>query len=237
MINAILIENDLFYKTSIINTLDEMGVTILGIAENIRSALELLNSSNPHIIITETMLGKEPVFEIFNTQPHYCNIPTLFLTSSKSESDFKHAKRVVKYLYFIKPIHKMTLKSAVESLCGKVVHINTTLSQNSLSFKGKFNEKISLPFDKIIYINQVQHYCTIHTQAQKFVLKKSLTSILKLLDQKFMQTHRSHCVNVDFIKNFGHGLDNIKINNNEIPIGFTYKNAIKKLIAEKFSVK
>jgi hypothetical protein len=236
MLNAILIEDDLFYRTKIIYLLDQIGVTVLGIAENNSSAIKLLTEFKPNIIIADVMLGTERVYEIFNSQSDFCYIPTLFLTSSKSETDFKNAKKVVNHLYVIKPIHPITLRSALEKLCGNLRNSNTKTTTNSLLIKGKFNQKISLPFDKIIYISQTQHYSTIYTQKQNFVIKKSLVNTIKLLDHRFMQSHRSYCVNTDFIKNFGIGLESIKINDIEIPIGLKFKDAVKKLIAEKFSI-
>ncbi len=234
MITAVVIEDDFVWKTKMLTILDTLNVSVLGVAENVAVATDLLNKLKPDIVITDVMLGKDRIFEMFNNNPSFCKLPTVFVTQSETDIDYKNAQKVLNHLYIVKPIHKLTLKSAIDNLSYKKQE--QTIG-GKLLIKGKFNQKIALPFDKIIYINQVQHYCTIYTQNQEFVIKKSLINVLKDLDDRFLQVHRSYCINKSFIENFAVGLDYLKIKGIEIPIGLTFKDVIKQLIADEYSVK
>ena len=234
MIKAVVIEDDLIWKNKMLSLLDVLDISVLGIADTISAAAILLNKVKPDIVITDVLLGKERIFEMYNNTPAFCKLPTIFVTQSDTEIDYKSAQKVLKHLYIIKPIHKLTLKSAIDNLCKKE---SPATANNFLPIKGKFNQKIELPFDKIVYIKQNQHYCSIHTQQQEFVIKKSLVSVMKDVDNRFMQVHRGYCINKNFIENFGVGLEILKVKGIEIPIGLTFKEAIKRLISEEYSVK
>ena len=233
---CILIEDDFAWKLKLQMMLDEIGVTVLGIATNIAEAKALLSTHKPNFIVSDILLGKEKVFQAFKEDLRYYKLPIIFITLSEMDIDYITAQKHSDYLYIVKPIHKLTLKSGIEKLCG-TTNNNATKTINSLVIKGKFNQKIELPFEKIIYIQQTGHYSSIHTSNQKFVQKKSLANLLKELDERFMQVHRGYCVNKDHIQNFGVGLETLKLNNIEIPIGSTFREPIKEFIAKKHSLK
>ncbi len=234
MINCVVIEDDFAWKTKILAMLDALDIAVQGVATDVASGVELLQKVSPDIVIADVMLGKERVFDIYASDPAFCKLPTVFVTQSDTEIDYKNAKKVLNHLYIVKPVHKLTLKSAIDNLC----KIKLPKAVNDgLTIKGKFNQKVVVPFEKIIYINQVQHYCNIYTQQQHFTIKKSLVNVIKDLDDRFMQVHRSYCINKAFIENFSVGLENIKVKGVEIPIGNSFKDALKELIGEEFSVK
>jgi two-component system, LytTR family, response regulator LytT len=234
MINCVVIEDDFVWKTKMLAMLDTLDVAVQGVAADVSSGIALLQKVKPDIVIADVMLDKERVFDIYKCNPAFCKLPTIFVTQSDTDIDYINAKKVLNHLYIVKPVHKLTLKSAIDNLC------KTKLPKpvnDGLAIKGKFNQKIVVPFDKIIYINQVQHYCTIYTQKQHFTIKKSLVNVMKDLDDRFMQVHRSYCINKNFIENFGVGLENTKVKGVEIPIGLTFKDTIKEVIGKEFSVK
>lgn len=234
---AIIIEDDFNWKLKLQLILDELGIIIIGIADSIASANELLKKNTPNFILSDVILNTELIFDLFKLNREYCKIPTIFITSSQKEKNYEDSSIVKNHLYIIKPAHKLTLKSAIETLCGNINGRENKHTTAAITIKGKYNQKIELAFEKIMYINQNQHYCTIYTAQQHFVIKKSLVNIMKDLDDRFLQIHRSYCVNINFIENFGIGLELLKLKDLELPIGLTFKEKIKQLIAEKFSVK
>ncbi len=233
MINVVVIEDDFIWKNKMLSTLDSLEIGVLGTASDISSAVELLNNHQPDLVIADIWLGKERIFNLYDSNPNFCKIPTIFVTKSDLDIDFKNAKKVSNHLYVVKPIHKFTLQSAIEKLCNK----NQKKSSNEiLNIRGSYNQNIELPFEKITHISQDQHYCTINTPTQQFTFKKSLANVMKDLDERFMQVHRSYCINKDFIENFAIGLETLRVKGIDIPIGFTFKDEIKKLISERYSV-
>lgn len=233
---ALLIEDDIFYKTKLLMLLDELGIKVVGIATDVAEGIEFLKRTTPDVIITDVILKTGTVFDIFNSNSNFWKIPTVFITNSDMESYYNEAQKILKHIYIVKPIHKLTLKSAIESVFDlQPKKVKEYIPH--LQLRGKYNEKIELPLEKIVYVKQSQHYCTISTSNQQFVMKKSLVNLMKELDERFLQIHRSYCVNTNYIINFATGLDAIRLENGVLPIGLTYKDSIKKLIAERFSVK
>ncbi len=233
---TILIEDDANWRIKFLKILDELQITVLGVATSVSESVSLLQHTTPDFIVADILLKNERVFEVFTANATYCKIPTILVTSSDKEIDFKNAKNIEKHFYIVKPVHKLTIKSAIANL----LPTNNNLASNKEAFftiKGRFNQKIQLPLSKIVYISQNQHYCTIFTEKQEFVLKKSLGSLIKELDTNFLQVNRSNIININYIENFGVGLETIKVKGIDLPIGLTFKEAVKKLIAENYSLK
>jgi DNA-binding LytR/AlgR family response regulator len=236
-LKAIIIEDDISWRTNFRIMLDDLGISVIGMATTVAEAVDLLEKHTPDIILADVLLDNELVFEVFDANYKFCKIPTIFITQSQREIHYEQANKVMISLFLIKPIHKLSLKSAIETLCSFNTKETLVSPAKKMVLRGKYNQKIELPLEKIVFINQDLHYCTIHTSNQQFVQKKSLVNLMKELDDRFMQIHRSHCVNIDFIDNFGVGLETLKLKTAELPIGLTYKDDLKKLIAEKYSVK
>lgn len=232
--NCLIIEDNLIWSNKLLNFLDEFNITVIGVADDIKSAKALLSNTIPNFIIADIYLKNEKTFDLYSNNAAFCNIPTIFLTQSEADFEFEKANKVKQQLYLIKPIHKFTLLSAINQLNNNnKLQVNTDL----LEFKGKFNQIIKLPINKIIYIKQHQHYCTIFTENQEFVIRRSLVNVAKDLNKNFIQIHKSYIINKNYIENFKIGLSSIKINNQEIPVGRTYKKNIMELISTEFSVK
>ncbi len=77
--------------------------------------------------------------------------------------------------------------------------------------------------DNIIYIESVRNYIYIHTRKRTLKLRKSLKEIVKLLDDRFVQIHKSYIVNMDKIDNISQKDINMfeKIN---LPLGNKYRD-------------
>lgn len=233
---CVIIEDDLNWKIKLQVILDEIGVSVIGTASSISEATTILQKVKPCFVIADILLGDEKIFSLFEKNEKFSEIPTIFLTVSDKEIDYKKAQIVKKLFFLVKPIHKLTLKAAIDNICD-LKRYDSVEKEKSLIIKGRYNENIHIGLDKIIYLFQEKHYSTIITISKSFRLKKSMRKLLELLDNRFIQVHRSYCVNKNFINNFGVGLKNVKLKNSSIsiPIGPTYVDSIKELISIKNS--
>lgn len=77
--------------------------------------------------------------------------------------------------------------------------------------------------DNIIYVESMRNYVYIYTGKRTLKLRKSLKEIIKLLDDRFVQIHKSYIVNMDKIDNISQKDINMveKIN---LPLGNKYKD-------------
>ncbi|MFY7886365.1 MAG: LytR/AlgR family response regulator transcription factor [Dolichospermum sp.] len=228
-----MIEDDKLWRTKIQVMLDEIGIKILGIASTIASAEELLKNYKPDFIVADVLLQNENIFKLFNENPFCCSIPVIILTQSEREYFYNQAKIIDNCIYLVKPIHKLTLQSGIEQLLGKWQ--NKTVVEKSLTVKGKYNEKIHLPFSQIFYVEQEKNYCHIHCKNKTVVLKKSLTKILIELNNDFIQIHRTFAVNKNCINRYTSELQSVLLSNNiELPIGRIYREKVKQNLASQF---
>lgn len=229
--NTILIEDDPMWQSKIQVMLNDIGITILGTASNTLETTELLNKHNPDFIVADILLQHEVVFKAFEYNKNSYLIPTIFITQSDKEIHYKQAKLFDKHLYIVKPIHKLTLKSAINTICPnyqtKIAAVNKTLS-----IVGRFNEKIEIPIHNIIYIQQENNYCNIYTTQKRITLKKSLTNLMLNLDNNFLRIHKTYCVNVNCITKFNMGLLSLTIANKELPIGRINRLKVKEYISQ-----
>lgn len=225
-LTCIVIEDDISWQLKFEMILEEIGVTIKATCNTVDKAIDALKKEKPDFIIADILIGEQKVFDVFKSNKDFLNIPTVFATLSDVEADFNSAIEIKNHFYLVKPFHKLSLQSAIELVCRDVLTKYDNPKQ-SIIIKGNHNQKIEISLDKIIYIQQNQHYSKIVTPKQNFILKKSLTNLLKELNDNFLQIHRSYCVNKKYIQNFKPGLSALKIYNQELPIGFTFKEKVK----------
>ena len=233
---CILIEDDIAWRSKLQMMLDELDITILGIATTVTESVQLLSKHKPHFIVADILLEEKLVFDALTPSIKTHNTPIIFITNSDKEIHYKRAiSDSLKQIYLVKPIHKLTLKSAIENLVGSLDPLLTKKKVNSLKIKGKHNESIEIPFDKIVYLSQNLKYCTIHTLNKQFTLKKAMQQVIEMLDDRFLRVHISFCINTNFIQNFEAGLHNVKLTSNDIavPIGIRYIDSVKRYIANK----
>ena len=93
----------------------------------------------------------------------------------------------------IYPIHFTSLSFS------KGFNINY-INKEKMQFKGKGNTYFYLAESEIIYITNSDHYATIHTATDDFVLANSLTDIEKELPTNFVRCHISIIVNPKYVK-------------------------------------
>jgi len=83
--------------------------------------------------------------------------------------------------------------------------------------------------DDIYYIESFREYIKIHTSEKSIMTKLPISKIEeKLKDHDFIRIHKSYVISVCKVKSFNSRI--ININNNELPIGRTYKDMVMKTL-------
>lgn len=81
--------------------------------------------------------------------------------------------------------------------------------------------------DDILFIEGLKEYVTFHTESRKYIVLESLKNLeIKLPSNKFIRVHKSYIVNIEKIDSL-YG-NTIEIGENEIPIGKSYSEDVKK---------
>lgn len=114
--------------------------------------------------------------------------------------------------YLMKPVKEEKLISVLD----RAVRLISDREKNIILNVNGVVQK--LPLDKIIYIESQQNYIVIHTEKEKYRVKRTLSSIEKELNNGFFRTGRSYIVGLRYVA--GISKTEIKLDNGTaIPLG------------------
>ncbi|HEY8783495.1 MAG TPA: LytTR family DNA-binding domain-containing protein [Mucilaginibacter sp.] len=130
--------------------------------------------------------------------------------------------------YLLKPITFERFIKAVQKVSQKKEEpADSTLKNNgSLYLFLKINKRlVKIDHADIIYAEGLGDYLKVYTDAQTYTTYMTMSKLDTLLPPyKFARIHRSTIINLDHIQyvegNF------VRINNNDLPIGLTYKESL-----------
>lgn len=133
--------------------------------------------------------------------------------------------------YLLKPITFERFFRAADKYLRQNAKQSTTTQvaapslQKDTIFIRKNRKQVKLELAKIKYIESLKDYVQIVTQEERHVVKHSLTSLLDLLDKRFMRIHRSFVVNIDKIT--AYTKQDVEIGSKELPIGELYRAMVE----------
>jgi two-component system, LytTR family, response regulator len=103
--------------------------------------------------------------------------------------------------YIIKPIERDRLYAALDR-ASNFKNKNVTIQQPSfkkdLMIK-QHNQYSFIPLDEIIFIERADRKSVIHTIDKKIELNEALTNLEELLDSRFVVSHRSYIINLQYL--------------------------------------
>jgi len=131
--------------------------------------------------------------------------------------------------YLLKPIFFERFFSAIQKFL-KLQHIvelpTEQISRDSSTeyvFVNKAKKQIKVTFDEVLYVESLKDYIKIHLQSHNFlVIKESISTFEKRIDNRFIRLHRSYIVNSEKIT--AYTKNDVEIGRIEIPIGNNYKD-------------
>lgn len=132
--------------------------------------------------------------------------------------------------YLLKPIFFERFFLAIQKFLkikSTVISINTTneeISKVDFVFVNKAKKQIKVLFDDVIYIESLKDYIKIHLKENTLVIKESISSFQKRIDNRFVRIHRSYIVNRNMIT--AYTKNDVEIGVIEVPIGNSYKTVI-----------
>lgn len=131
--------------------------------------------------------------------------------------------------YLIKPVAMSELEQVFERRKKKVVSVP---KREILIDVTAGQEPVMLPISEIEYIEVLGKTCTIHHDGTKTNTHISLDKMTEQLSApKFLRTHKSYIVNLDFVKTIGKSSFQMKAGA-EIPIGQMYLVSCKQKYME-----
>ncbi|MBC8754642.1 response regulator transcription factor [Kordia sp. YSTF-M3] len=241
-VNVLIVEDTITESDALVSVLKQNDFNIVGVANTLKSALNLFYNEKIDIAIIDIFLDERPdgiaFAETINAIPNAAK-PFIFLTSSTDRTIFGRAKLTHPYSYLIKPFNELEILYTIERALEKFYDQNDAFlsddenlvigNDNLFIKKGKSLKKVHT--NDIIYIEVEEKYCNIITEKEKFVILISLVKILELLDpNKFYRTHRNFIVNLQKVEEIVPG-DNLIIlsGNHKATLSEKYKDITKKI--------
>lgn len=184
------------------------------VVETANSAVEGANkimSKNPDLVFLDVEMTGGSGFDLLESLPEI-NFGVIFVTAHDH-----YALKAIKYHaidYVLKPLDLEELKKAVSNFNLKRNEINkppTDIEKLLEHIKIQKVKKIAVPtsygtefisIDEILYLTADRSYCTIFlTNKKNIMISKSLSEMeLSLPSDSFFRIHKSHTVNLAFVK-------------------------------------
>lgn len=235
-IQVLIVEDDPLFQVEVEMLLEELHYTGFETVNNGREALERLEAKNFDLLLLDigirgSMNGIELAEKVSDQR-----IPFLFFTASDDPQVYEQARELRPSAFLIKPFHKITLRSAIESaLMGSedaaarqqaVRFIQEEKRARQVLFVRSNNKLFKVNLEDIGLIEGEGNYCEIITPDRRVAVKTSLKQILqKLPPQRFIRVHRNFAVHIVHIDNVDLSDNSVSIYGMQAPIGGTFRAA------------
>lgn len=200
-------------------------IEIVGQAENISEAYDLILSTKPNIVFLDIEMPNGTGFDLLGKFPDP-PFEVIFVTSYGH-----YAIKAIKFSaldYLLKPVMVSDLLEMLDRVKAKFQNRNQ-LEQYKVLFENLNNQtakkmivntksKIeSIFLNEIIYFEADRNYTTIHIVGRTIYVAKNLKEYEDILcspESPFVRVHKAYIVNFDFVRSIGRGEDyTIKLKN------------------------
>lgn len=210
----LLVEDDFLNRRLTKKVLEENNYRVLE-AKNAKDALEILKMKTVTCAILDINLGEDEQdgISLGRQISESFYVPFIYLTAYENPEIIGQAVSTSPYSYLTKPFKKSDLITSLEIAVLKFQskeHLPTIIVKDGEYY-------VSLPLDKINYIESDRNYLLFHTDEGVYKIHSTLKQILKELPNSlFVQTHRAFIVNKSKIEKYA--LKSVIVNGNEIPV-------------------
>ena len=173
-------------------------LNIVATATGVVDAAKKIKTHHPQLVLLDIQMQDGDGFDLLDIMDQE-EVKVIFTTASR-----EYAVKAFRYSavdYLLKPVSPDELIAAVS----KIFHdeeIEQAKSRKVLPVST--SDRLELvDLDRIIRLEASGNYSILYLEGgEKIVVSKTLKSIEAKLDSRFVRTHQSHIVNLDFIKAF-----------------------------------
>ena len=239
-INILIVEENRTFSMELQNLLEELSYRITQRVDNYKVALNEIHSKSPDLIfidiaIYDSQIGNDVVQKIYQL-----NIPILFISYSRQVKADDNINEIKREGYLVKPIEKLSLKSAIQSAIAKTQSAadelvgtsltNNVITQDRFYFKDKDIFK-KVPLHNIAFVKSDDNYCTVWTiEGKSFSSRITISNLEQLFPStKFIRTHRQYLVQLDAIDTIDLRDSTCKVIGRQIPVSRSKKKALESV--------
>ena len=203
------------------------NVELLKTFSNLKDAQKYINQFPIDLLFLDIQVSRSNGMEFYKNLDK--KIPVIFTTAFAEYAIDGFNVSALDYL--LKPIEYERFEEAIDK--AKLFLVDKKLAEDSEFLSIRADYKLNkILYDDIVFIEGLDDYVKIHLiDNKKITARISMKSILEKLPEKlFIRVHRSFIVPIKKITSIQNKV--LYLNNQEIPIGDTYKS----IISEKFKV-
>jgi two-component system, LytTR family, response regulator len=198
---SIIIDDERLARKELISMLKDFEqIEVVGEAEDVPSAIELINSSNPQVLFLDIQMPGKSGFDLLNELKIYSHI--IFVTAFDEYAIRAFEVNALDYL--LKPITHERLEKAINRI-GEA-EISKEVILNKLNYDDRLLISVDshlqfLKINSIISINSAGDYSEVHrSNGQKGLTNKSMKEWEQRLPESyFCRIHRSTIINMEFV--------------------------------------
>ncbi len=242
MYNAkiVIVDDELSSRENLLSYLKPLvgSQNIMGTASNVDEAYELILKTNPQIVFLDINLTHESGFDLLNK----FNNPEFEVVFITAYNEF--AVKAFKYNaidYLLKPIDKEELTEAIRKALTKWELVNkppnryTNLFPHDRELKKPFSRLCISTKESLLFIDfedlvrcesDINYTWFILASGEKVLSSKTLKEYDEILsEQNFVRVHKSHLVNLKYIKSLSKadGGSVVLKDNSSIPVSKSHK--------------
>lgn len=210
-VSILVVEDNPLHAEKIEMLLEDLEMELAGITDNALDAFELLQSTQPDLILLDINISGSFTGVDFAERVRKNNpIPIIYITSIRDKETFDKAKATAPEAFVYKPIEEDALVAAIElALYKKHKNLSDQSSLGSgqdvlkdMVFMRIGNTLKKIMLKDIVYIQvSAKNYCDIRTVKKRYSVKSSLNELINILHPDlFMRVSRSHILNLTFLE-------------------------------------
>ncbi len=239
-LKILVVEDDPGSMLTLESALSELGYKEIYTADNSDTALEIITTQHPDILILDIDIkGELSGIDIAaKVQPK--GIPVIFITGFDESEIHQQAKKTNPQAYLIKPFNILTLETALDNVSQAMadsialsskqeVEDNMILKDSLFVKNGSVLQKVK--FKDIHYVQSEGNYSILHTEHKKYAIRISLARLIQRLPADiFVRTHQRYLVQTELVDKIDTFNAQIFVQGKSIPLGRTYKDDLLDLL-------
>ncbi len=214
----LIVEDEQIIAENLRFILNEYGYTFVDVAADADEAKQLFEEKNYHLVLMDINLGETSAMDGIDLIKYLSKLYVfsfIYITANADEKTVSRATQTKPSGYIVKPFINSSIYANVE------IALNTLEKEKCFSFVHKgIQQKILI--SEITYIKSDGSYANIHAlNGNTHLIRMTLAECLELYPSVFIRTHKSILINKHNIQ--GYTSQSVKVNDETLPLGRTYK--------------
>ena len=235
-IRIFAVEDDFIHQENLRITLDELGYDLVGLEDRAEHVVGKVKKIKPDIVLLDINLaGRQTGIELGYELNKNFPTPIIYVTSYADQEIYQKASMTHPNAYLIKPVEALSLQSSIELALQHTVQPDDSHTQweSDLLFRNSFfvkigNKLVKIKPEEVRWIEvSGNRYCKIVTDQREAHIRATLNEVQeKLAPSPFVRVHRSYLINPEYLTAIHEANQTLMIEEQEIPLGKTYKEAL-----------